>query len=80
MVEILIVVAGPGASLLPFVPEAHIEPGWVLSGVLPPLSYSASVSKPAMNFRREFGAMGGLSLVVVGSLVIGAIFAWLISG
>ena len=32
-----------------------------MSGVLPPLLYSASVSMPAMNFRREFGAISGLS-------------------
>jgi monovalent cation/hydrogen antiporter len=70
MVELLIVVVigvlvisaaatlGPrlgfAASLLPFVPEVHIEPAWILSGVLLPLLYSASVSMPAMNFRREF--------------------------
>ena len=37
---------------------------------------------PAMNFRREFGAISGLSfvLVVVSSLVVGAAFAWLIPG
>ena len=79
---LLLVVVGIGASLLPFVPEVHIEPEWILSGVLPPLLYSASVSMPAMNFRREFGAISGLSfvLVVVSSLVVGAAFAWLIPG
>jgi monovalent cation/hydrogen antiporter len=79
---LLLVAAGIGASLLPFVPEVHVEPEWILSGVLPPLLYSASVSMPAMNFRREFGAISGLSfvLVVVSSLVVGAVFAWLIPG
>jgi NhaP-type Na+/H+ or K+/H+ antiporter len=79
---LLLVVVGIGASLLPFVPEVDIEPEWILSGVLPPLLYSASVSMPAMNFRREFGAISGLSfvLVVLSSLVVGASFAWLIPG
>src|SRR5215204_1650647 len=37
---------------------------------------------PSMNFRREFGAISGLSfvLVVVSSLALGAVFAWLIPG
>jgi NhaP-type Na+/H+ or K+/H+ antiporter len=79
---LLLVVAGIGASLLPFIPEVHVEPEWILSGVLPPLLYSASVSMPSMNFRREFGAIGGLSLVLVAasSLAVGVIFAWLVPG
>jgi len=38
---LLLVVAGIGTSLLPFVPEVQVEPEWILSGVLPPLLYSA---------------------------------------
>ena len=79
---LLLVVVGIGASLLPFVPEVHVEPEWILSGVLPPLLYSAAVSMPSMNFRREFTAISGLSfvLVVVSSLVVGVVFAWLVPG
>lgn len=79
---LLLVVVGIGASLLPFVPDVEIDPEWILAGVLPPLLYSAAVSMPAMNFRREFSAISGLSfvLVVVSSLVIGVVFAWLIPG
>ena len=79
---LLLVVVGIGASLLPFVPEVHIEPEWILSGVLPPLLYSAAVSMPSMNFRREFTAISGLSfvLVVLSSLVVGVVFAWLVPG
>jgi monovalent cation/hydrogen antiporter len=79
---LLLVVVGIGASLLPFVPDIDIEPEWILAGVLPPLLYSASVSMPAMNFRREFTAISGLSfvLVVVSSLVVGVVFAWLLPG
>ncbi|HEX5850068.1 MAG TPA: cation:proton antiporter [Rubrobacter sp.] len=79
---LLLVVVGIGVSLLPFAPEVHVEPEWILSGVLPPLLYSAAVSMPSMNFRREFTAIGGLSfvLVVVSSLVVGVVFAWLVPG
>ncbi len=79
---LILVVAGILVSLLPFVPALEIEPELILAGVLPPLLYSASVSMPSMNFRREFGAIGGLSvlLVVLSSLVLGLFFAWAIPG
>lgn len=79
---LILVVVGILVSLLPFVPAVTIEPEWIIAGVLPPLLYSASVSMPAMNFRREFGAIGGLSvlLVIVSSVLLGLFFAWLIPG
>nr|WP_281369853.1 cation:proton antiporter [Leifsonia psychrotolerans] len=79
---LLLVVAGIAVSLLPFVPTVQIDPEWILAGVLPPLLYSASVSMPAMDFRREFGAIGGLSvvLVVISATVLGLFFAWVIPG
>ncbi|WP_371829034.1 cation:proton antiporter [Rhodococcoides kyotonense] len=77
---LLLVVLGIGISLLPFVPDVEIDPEWILAGVLPPLLYSASVSMPTMDFRREFGAIGGLSvlLVVVSAVVLGFFFSWAI--
>jgi len=79
---LLLVVAGIAVSLLPAVPAVDVEPEWVLAGVLPPLLYSASVSMPAMDFRREFTAIGSLSvvLVVVSSVVLGQFFAWVVPG
>ncbi|MGH1547808.1 cation:proton antiporter [Leifsonia poae] len=79
---LILVVVGILVSLLPFVPVLEIKPEWVIAGVLPPLLYSASVSMPAMTFRREFGAIGGLSvlLVIVSSVVLGIFFAWIIPG
>jgi len=79
---LILVMAGIVVSLLPFVPAVDIDPEWILAGVLPPLLYSASVSMPSMEFRREFGAIGGLSvlLVVVSALVLGAFFSWVIPG
>ncbi|MGO4595400.1 cation:proton antiporter [Leifsonia sp. 2TAF2] len=79
---LILVAVGILVSLLPFVPAVVLQPEWILAGVLPPLLYSASVSMPAMNFRREFGAIGGLSvvLVIVSSVLLGLFFAWIIPG
>jgi monovalent cation/hydrogen antiporter len=75
---LLLVLLGTGASLLPWAPDVAIEPEWVLAGVLPPLLYSASAALPAMDFRREFGTIRGLSvvLVVVSSLALGWFLSW----
>ncbi len=79
---LILVMAGIVVSLLPFVPAVDIDPEWILAGVLPPLLYSASVSMPSMEFRRDFGAIVGLSvlLVVVSALVLGVFFSWVIPG
>ncbi len=79
---IILVVLGIVISLLPFVPPVKVSPELILAGILPPLLYSASVSMPTMNFRREFNAIGGLSvaLVVISSFVLGLFFAWVIPG
>jgi monovalent cation/hydrogen antiporter len=79
---LVLVLVGIAASLAPFIPNVTIEPEWILEGVLPPLLYSSAVSMPSMNFRREFGAIGGLSvvLVVASSVVLGLFFAWVIPG
>nr|WP_244960774.1 sodium:proton antiporter [Pseudoclavibacter chungangensis] len=67
---------------MPFLPDVEVDPEWILAGLLPPLLYSASVSMPSMNFRREFGAIGALSvvLVVVSAVLLGLLFWWLIPG
>ena len=79
---LILVVFGIGVSLLPFVPDVGVPPELVLAGILPPLLYSASVSLPAMDLRREFGAVSLLSvvLVVVSALVLGWVFTLLIPG
>ena len=79
---LLLVVLGIAISFVPGVPGIQVDPEWILAGVLPPLLYSASVSMPAMSFRRDLGAIGGLSvvLVVLSSFVLGAFFSWVIPG
>ena len=79
---LLLVIVGLGVSLLPFVPAVEIDPEIILVGILPPLLYSAAVSLPAIEFRRDFGPIAGLSvvLVVISALVLGLFFTWVIPG
>jgi NhaP-type Na+/H+ or K+/H+ antiporter len=79
---LILVVLGIGVSLLPFVGVVQVAPELVLLGILPPLLYSASVSLPAMDLRRELGTVSVLSvvLVVVSSLLLGWVFTLLIPG
>ncbi|MFD4421470.1 cation:proton antiporter [Agromyces sp. NPDC058484] len=79
---LLLVIVGIAVSFLPIVPDVVVDPEWILAGVLPPLLYSASVSMPSMEFRREFGAISGLSvaLVVLSSVALGFLFTWLVPG
>ncbi|MGI3782608.1 MAG: cation:proton antiporter [Janthinobacterium lividum] len=79
---LVLVAIGVGASFLPVFAGVHIEPEWILQGVLPPLLYSSAVSMPAMNFRREFGAISGLSvvLVVASALLLGLFFSLVVPG
>jgi len=79
---LLLLAVGVAVSLLPFTPSFSVSPEWILAGILPPLLYSASVSMPVMDFRREFGTISGLSvaLVVISAVLVGLLFWWLIPG
>jgi CPA1 family monovalent cation:H+ antiporter len=79
---LVLVVLGAGVSLLPWVPAVEVPPELILGGVLPPLLYSAAVGLPSMDFRRDFTAIGGLSvtLVVISSVLLGLLFRLLIPG
>ncbi|KIP52668.1 cation:proton antiporter [Leucobacter komagatae] len=79
---LLLVFVGIVISFLPFVADFEVDPEWILAGILPPLLYSASVSMPTVDFRREFTTISGLSvaLVVVSAVVLGLLFSWLIPG
>jgi len=76
---IALLAIGVAASFLPVFGEVEIDPEWILAGILPPLLYSSAVSMPAMNFRREFSAISGLSvLLVVGSALLLGVFFMLV--
>ncbi|WP_026313491.1 cation:proton antiporter [Actinomadura flavalba] len=77
-----LVVIGAGLGFVPDIPDLHVEPDWVLAGVLPPLLYSAAVNMPANDFRRNFKPIFGLAvvLVVVTTLATGALLHMLVPG
>lgn len=79
---LILVLIGIIASYLPFIPAVTINPEWILAGVLPPLLYSAAVSLPAVEFRRDFLPIAGLAviLVFVSSFVLGTFFFLVIPG
>lgn len=77
-----LVIVGIGLSFVPGVPHPEIPPELVLAGVLPPLLYSAAVSMPVVDFRRNLKPITGLAvlLVVVTTLAGGWLFHWLLPG
>ena len=77
-----LVLIGGAVSQLPFVEIPAIDPEWILVGVLPPLLYSAAVALPAIEFRRDFGPIAGLSflLVILSSVLLGVFFVAVIPG
>lgn len=79
---LILVAIGVAIGFLPVVPPLTIAPQLILVGVLPPLLYSAAVSAPAIEFRRDSTAIGALAvlLVIVSSLVLGVFFWWAIPG
>ncbi len=79
---LLLVLVGIGVSLVPATPEFMIDPEWILAGILPPLLYSAAVSMPITEFRRDFAAISGLAvlLVVITSFAIGWVMSRVIPG
>lgn len=76
---LLLVAVGLVVSMIPSLPTLHIEPDFVLEGLLPPLLFASAVAMPTMSFRREFGPISGLAiiLVIVNSLILGLVFIWL---
>ena len=81
-VPLMLLAIGAVVSLLPFMPPFVLPPEVILVGVLPPLLYSAAVQLPAIEFRRDFTPIAGLSvlLVVVSSVVLGLFFWAVIPG
>ncbi len=77
---LLLVGIGVVIGFLPIVPALSVPPELILVGVLPPLLYSAAVSAPAIEFRRDSTAIGGMAvlLVIVSAVLLGLFFAWAI--
>ncbi|WP_166843860.1 sodium:proton antiporter [Isoptericola sp. BMS4] len=79
---LLLVLIGVGVSFVPAVPAIEIDPELILAGVLPALLYASAASFPSMDFRRDFTAISGMSvlLVVLSAVLLGLVFSWVIPG
>jgi len=77
---LILVAAGVAVSFIPGVPHLEINPEFILAGVLPPLLYSAAVSVPTMEFRRDLRVISGMSvlLVISSAVLMGFFFSWAI--
>ncbi|MCO5175423.1 MAG: sodium:proton antiporter [Thermomicrobiales bacterium] len=77
---LILVVLGAAVGLLPFIPAIHIEPEWILGGVLPPLLYSAAVNTPTMGFRRDLWTISvfAVLLVIASAVSVGFLLTWLV--
>ena len=65
---LLLVLIGIGYSFIPGVPVIEVDPELILMGVLPLLLYAAAIQLPVVDFRRNFGSISALSvLLVIGS-------------
>ena len=60
-----LVAIGIAVSLVPSFPAFEVDPEIILVGVLPPLLYSSAVALPAIEFRRDFRPIAGLSILLV---------------
>ncbi|WP_395640910.1 cation:proton antiporter [Pseudolysinimonas sp.] len=68
---LLLVLVGIGYSFIPGMPAIEVEPEIILMGVLPPILYAAAIQLPVVDFRRNFGSISALSvLLVVGSALL----------
>jgi monovalent cation/hydrogen antiporter len=79
---LLLVAIGLAVSVLPFFPALHVNPEWILAGVLPPLLYSSAVQMPAVEFRRDLRPISLLAvvLVIASAVLLGLFFAAVIPG
>lgn len=79
---LVLVGVGVAVGYVPGIPAISVEPDLILVGILPPLLYSAAVSAPRIEFRRDSTAIGGLAVVllIVSALALGLFFAWAIPG
>ncbi len=79
---LLLVLLGVIVSYLRITGTVDVPSEVILGGVLPPLLYSAAVSMPTMEFRRDFRIISGLSvvLVFVSAIVVGLLVNRLIPG
>ncbi|MGX1792641.1 cation:proton antiporter [Microbacterium sp. NPDC055312] len=76
---LLVTVVALAASFLPFIPDVAIDGHVLLSIVLPPLLYSATLDVSFLSFHRAMPQIRrlGIGLVVVTAVVVGLLAWWI---
>src|SRR5690242_3213738 len=79
---LLLVLLGVVVGYLQVTGTVEISSEVILGGVLPPLLYSAAVSMPTMEFRRDFRIISGLSVLLVfgSAIAVGLLVSQLLPG
>ena len=79
---LLLVILGFAMSHLPGLPTFEVPPQLIFLLVLPPLLYATAVNVPTLDLRRNWGAISGLSvlLVLATSVVFGVILHFWLPG
>jgi NhaP-type Na+/H+ or K+/H+ antiporter len=79
---LLVVLVGLVASFIPGMTRFELEPEIILTIVLPPLLYSTSIQLPFSSFMQRFFSIAnlGVVLVVVSTIVVGAVAAVVVPG
>ena len=79
---LLLVVIGLAVSYIPGMPDFEIRPDLVLTLIVPPLLYSASLDSSYLGFRANVRPIAALAvvLVLVTTLGVGLVAHWLVPG
>jgi CPA1 family monovalent cation:H+ antiporter len=79
---LVVVVLASAVSFIPGIPRFDLPPELILSVVLPPLLYSAALNFSFFSFARNLRPILslGVGLVVVTTLVTGAVATWVVPG
>ncbi|AEV87510.1 sodium:proton antiporter [Actinoplanes sp. SE50] len=79
---LVLLVAGLALSYVPGFPQAHLEPEFVLIGILPPLLYVAALQTSVPAFRSALRPilLLAVGLVLLSAFVIGFAVHWLLPG
>ena len=73
---LILIVIGAAFSFIPGAP-VHVPAEFILIALLPPILYSAAITVPVIDFRRNFASIGLLSvLLVVATTFVTGVLLW----